>query len=133
MRTMAMVAASALLAGGCGGDEQARSAVHTEYQTPRLDMRVVYEDEEAFDLVRQGLYWHNAASDAPVDLESEGFLQRVVPLVNREIDDGDDPLFISRREARDFFLRAFHLASQREAAAAGHDGQLRFRIRRAEE
>lgn len=79
------------------------------YTMDEITVRVIYEDKETREIVKEALYWYNVANETNITLEDEAFLTQVLPVLNSRVERG--LIHISRDEAGRFYRDVFRSIS----------------------
>lgn len=103
---------------GCVSQERAVQHTVGSYEMDDLTVRVIYENERAFDIVVESLYWYNLAHEGDVSVEDEAFLTTVLPSLNTRVEEGF--ILITEKEAGRFYRASFLAVSGRDASPVNY-------------
>ena len=124
-----LIVITALVSAGCTRFPSSVDSVRTTYETAISTINIVYESKRTFQTVQDALYWHSSLLDRQnMDIASEEFLKRVVPLLNSQMDNDPELLYITQLEADAFFRQSFRAVSMKESKVFNTSGMIRFHV-----
>lgn len=87
-------------------DKGPLNPVKVTYAFDEFAIHVVFENEETYDIVKQGLYWHSTLVGKVITIKDREFLDTVLPVLDYDVS-SVGPLFVSQKEAVTFYKNSF--------------------------